>query len=88
MSVEKSLEKLHKVINETTGTALTISPKKDGWSGYLLQQKKSFEVKNTTSKGFLELLDQIYIDIEENRIKTEGDGKGKKNSEKIYKYKK
>jgi len=36
-------ERLQEVVNETSGTALTLSPQESQWSGYLLQQKQKFE---------------------------------------------
>lgn len=39
------IDLLQQVVNETTGTALTLSPKEDKWSGYLLQQKENFEAQ-------------------------------------------
>lgn len=71
---------LQQVVNETSGTALTISPKQDKWSGYLLQQKKGFE-----GETLPELCKKISTHIIEKRVENTSVGKGKKNS-KPYKY--
>lgn len=42
--MKNPIKELEKVVEETTGTALTLSPKTQGkWSGYLLQKKQKFE---------------------------------------------
>lgn len=68
--------RLQQVVTETSGTALTISPKDGEWSGYLLQQKKSF-----SEKTFPELCEAIIKHIEEARDETPG-------SKKPFKYRK
>lgn len=71
---------LQQVVNETSGTALTISPKEDKWTGYLLQQKQSFEAVN---------VDDLYKTIADaiiaKRVAVEVKEGGKKKS-KPFKY--
>lgn len=80
-TAEDTAEVLRKVVNETTGTALTISPKEEGWSGYLLQQKKHFD-KPT--------LDELHVEITEhiiaNRTPNEKPAKESKRKYKAFKY--
>lgn len=69
-------EKLQQIVTETSGSALTISPKDKEWSGYLLQQKKSF-----TAPTFPKLCEVIAEHIVANREETPS-------SKKPFKYKK
>lgn len=75
--MESKISRLEKVVEETSGVAMNISPREDGWSCYLLQQKKRF-----VNKDFGKLCDEIITHIEENREKVEGEKKNKP-----YKYK-
>lgn len=80
MLKETSIDLLQKVVNETSGTALTISPKEDKWSGYLLQQKQSFEASTLP-----DLCQKIADTIVEKRTAVEVKEGGKKKS-KPFKY--
>lgn len=77
----KSLaEQLRDVVNETTGTALTISPNDEGWGGYMLQKKKKFDAASCD-----ELCQKMIDEIVSNRTKAEI-VEGKKAPKKPFKY--
>jgi hypothetical protein len=67
------IDLLQQVVNETSGTALTISPKEDKWTGYLLQQKENFEAPTLP-----ELCAKINTHILEKRIANPNETKGKR----------
>lgn len=75
MAKQDPQDLLQKVVNETSGTALTLSPKEDKWTGYLLQQKQNFEAPTLP-----ELCQKMADTIVEKRTPTEvkeGKKKGK-----------
>lgn len=76
---EKS-EQLRDLVNETAGAAMTISPNKDGWGAYVLQQKEKFE--NTSQEG---LYDDLIAFIKDNRIENEKPAKETKREVKPFK---
>lgn len=80
MPKQEPHELLQKVVNETSGTALTLSPKEDKWTGYLLQQKQNFEAPTLP-----ELCQKIADTVIEKRTLAEATKEGKKKS-KPFKY--
>jgi hypothetical protein len=79
MSKLTETDLLQKAVNETSGTALTISPKEGKWTGYLLQQKLNFEAETLP-----ELCQAMTAKIIENRVAVpvvEGKKQGK-----VFKY--
>lgn len=65
--MKNPIKELEKVVEETTGTALTLSPKTEGkWSGYLLQKKQKFK-----GDSLDDVCKQIVTLITETRIPVE-----------------
>lgn len=74
-------ERLQSIVNETSGTTMTLSPKEGTkWSGYLLQQKKGFEGDTMDA-----CCDAMSDHIEKNRVPT---GETKRKNAKAFKYEK
>lgn len=77
--MKNPIKELEKVVEETTGTALTLSPKTEGkWSGYLLQKKQKFEGDSLDN-----VCEEIVKFISSNRVPVEVTEKAK--SKKPYK---
>lgn len=76
----EQIQNLQNVINETSGTAITLSPKQEGWTGYLLQQKQKFE-----GKTLPELCATIAKEIVAKRTPVGSESKRNKNN-KPFKY--
>lgn len=81
--LEEKIKKLEKIVEETSGVTMNISPRQEGWSCYFLQQKITL-----SSKNFEELVDEVTSHIENNREKIEKEAGKKAKSDKLYKYKK
>lgn len=78
-SKQDSVTLLETVVEQTSGTALTLSPKIEGkWSGYLLQKKQKFEGESLT-----DVCSQIVEYITANRVPVEAKSTGK--NQKPYK---
>lgn len=80
MAQKNKAEALRDVVKETSGTALTMSPNDEGWSGYFLQKKKKIE-----APSFDELCDSLIKEVIDDRTKQEV-AEGKKSPKKPYKY--
>ena len=79
-SVKTVQEQLRDVVNETTGTALTMSPNEEGWGGYLLQKKQKMQSDSCDN-----LCQAIIDEITKNRVKVEKKKK-KKAPKKQFKF--
>lgn len=79
-TIGKKSEQVRQLVNETAGAAMTISPNKEGWGAYVLQQKAKFQ--NDTQEG---LYDELIEYIETNRIAVEKPAKETKREIKPFK---
>jgi hypothetical protein len=80
MATKSKSEQLRDVVGETMGTALTLSPNDQGWTGYVLQKKKKFEAESLDG-----LCDVLISEFTEKRVKVENE-EGKKAPKKPFKY--